>query len=66
MKKIDNQVVNSQPDDGNQKELSVFDGNVRVGAVESPNSIPKIVVGSRKDETKRVGNVFVPAKLLLA
>ena len=66
MEKIDNQIVDSQSDDGNQEEFSVFNGDVCVGAVEGPKTIPEVVVGSGEDEPEGVGNVFVPAELLLA
>ena len=38
MEKIDNQIVDSQSDDGNQEEFSVFNGDVCVGAVEGPKT----------------------------
>lgn len=66
VKKKDNKVVDSQPDDGNQEELSVFNGDVCVGALEGPKTIPEVVVGGGEGKTDGVGNVLVPAELLLA
>ena len=66
MEKIDYQVVDSQTDNGNQKEFSVFDGNVRIGALEGPKSVPEVVVSGSEDEPEGVGDVLVPAEFLLA
>ena len=66
MKKIDNEVVYSQSDGRNQEKLAVFDRDIRVGALEGPQPVPKIVVGGGEDEPNGIGDVLVPPELLLA
>ena len=66
MEKEHKQIVDSQSDNRDQEEFSVFNGDVCVGALKCPKPIPKIVVGSSEDEAEGVGDVLIPAKLLLA
>ena len=66
MKKINHQIVDSQSDGGNQEEFAVFDGDVRVGALEGPQPVPKVIVGGGEDEPDGVGKIFVPPEFLLA
>ena len=66
MEKEHKQIVDSQSDNRDQEEFSVFNGDVCVGALERPQPVPYIVVGGGKDETDGIGKVLVPAELLLA
>ena len=66
MQQEDDEVVESESDQRDDKERDILPRNLGALAFKCPKPIPKIVVGSSEDEAEGVGDVLIPAKLLLA
>src|SRR5574344_766569 len=66
MEQINNQRIDSQPDERHRKELQVFHSHLRRGAAPRPNAIQNIVRSSCQNETYGIGQKLVDAKNFLA
>src|SRR5574344_2058439 len=66
MEQINNQRIDSQPDERHRKELQVFHSHLRRGAAPRPNAIQNIVRSSCQNETYGLGQKLVDAKNFLA
>jgi hypothetical protein len=66
VQQVNDKIVDSQAQNGDNQELPVFSRYMRTGALEGPNPVPDVVVGGGKHEAKGVGEVFVPFEFLFA
>ena len=66
VEQVDRQRVDAQTDERDDEILDVFHTDLRVGALEGPDTVEDVVGGGGKDEAEDVAQVFVPFEPLLA